>query len=292
MKIELECISCIFNQALRVTKELNLSPKKAKELLDRSALILPKFDLSKTPPQNATLIYKEISDFLKTKDIYKKLKLNSIKEAKKFIPIVKNYLKDAKNIDDRFKIATKVAVAGNVIDLASEFRFDLKEEIEKVLNVTFAIDHVTFLYDRLKESKTVVYLADNAGENIFDEMYLNTIKDIFKNIQIYYFVRSEPIINDISIDDIKEDDSIHHVAKVIDSGVKTPGIIIEDLNKSAREIFEKADCIISKGMGNFECLNETLNYPIFYLLKVKCNVVANELNLKLGDIICKSHNHV
>ncbi len=289
MKIELECISCIFNQALRVTKELKLDTKVAKEILDRSALMLPKFDLNKTPPQNATPIYQEISKILKVDDLYSELKQNSIKEAKKFIPLSKEYIKNSNN---KFKTATKIAVAGNVIDLASEIRFDLKDEMQKVLTTPFAIDHTDILYDKLKSSKIVVYLADNAGENIFDQIYLESIKEIFKDIKIYYFVRSEPIINDICIKDIKKDDPLYHVASIVDSGVKTPGLIIDDMKKEAKELFKRADCIISKGMGNFECLNEVKNYPIFYLLKIKCLVVARELNLKLGDIVCKSHNHV
>jgi uncharacterized protein with ATP-grasp and redox domains len=82
-------------------------------------------------------------------------------------------------------------------------------------------------------------------------------------------------------------DAINQYATLIDSGVQTPGIVVEDLNKKARELFESADCIISKGMGNFECLSEYKNYPIFYLLKVKCEVVANELKQNVGNLICK-----
>jgi Fe2+ transport system protein B len=37
------------------------------------------------------------------------------------------------------------------------------------------------------------------------------------------------------------------------------------MKKEAREIFYKADLIISKGMGNYECLGDTPNLPIFFL---------------------------
>ncbi|MBP9612100.1 MAG: DUF89 family protein, partial [Sulfurospirillum sp.] len=52
-------------------------------------------------------------------------------------------------------------------------------------------------------------------------------------------------------------------------------------------IFETAECIISKGMGNYECLGDTQGYPIFFLFKVKCSVVARSVGAKLGDIVCK-----
>ena len=41
--------------------------------------------------------------------------------------------------------------------------------------------------------------------------------------------------------------------------------------------------IISKGQGNFETLQES-GHEIFFLMKVKCEVVAEEIGLPLGSI--------
>uniref|UniRef100_UPI003FA2FCAD ARMT1-like domain-containing protein n=1 Tax=Sulfurospirillum cavolei TaxID=366522 RepID=UPI003FA2FCAD len=67
----------------------------------------------------------------------------------------------------------------------------------------------------------------------------------------------------------------------------TPGLAFEQMSPSARELYEKSDCILSKGMGNFECLNERSDDPIFFLFKVKCQVVAEAVGATLGDIVCK-----
>jgi len=48
MHIEPDCIACIFNQALRVTKALELSPEDSKKLLDEAACMLPDFSLNVT----------------------------------------------------------------------------------------------------------------------------------------------------------------------------------------------------------------------------------------------------
>lgn len=261
-----------------------MDEKTTKKVLDESAKMLPSFSMEKTPPKNATPMYQMISALLEKPDLYYEVKKKSIQKAEAFMSDCKKSIKESK---DPFLTATKIAVAGNVIDLASEFVFDLGCELEKVLKTDFAIDDSKKLFEKLQKSTTLVYLADNAGENVFDRLYIETLKDLFKDIEVYYFVRSTPIINDITYDELK-DDSINDIATLIDSGVQTPGIIIEDLNAKAKLLFEKADCIISKGMGNFECLSETLDYPIYYLLKVKCNVVANELKKEVGDIICKS----
>jgi uncharacterized protein with ATP-grasp and redox domains len=280
--IKPECLTCIFNQALRVTKELGLDEKKTKEVLDASVRMIPSFSYSLTPPQNATPMYEMISKMLDKEDLYYESKHASIQKAKSFIPLCEKLIDESQ---DQFLTATKIAVAGNVIDLASEVMFDLDEEIYKVMHTEFALDDTKALFKQLKETKTLVYLADNAGENVFDMLYIKFIKQKFKDIKIYYFVRGNPIINDITKKDI-ENDEIHNYANVVNSGVRTPGIVIEDMNDDARKIFDSAECIISKGMGNYECLSEKCNILIYFLLKVKCNVVASSLNRKIGDIIC------
>ncbi len=262
---------------------MGLDERKSKLILDESAKLLPAFRMDLTPPQNALAMYERISQLLSRDDIYKEFKERSISSAKESIPYARELIKKSSDI---FLTATKIAVAGNVIDLASQVRFDLKSELEKVLDIDFTIDDSSLLYSRLKSSSRVVYLADNAGENVFDTLYIEILKEIFPDIEFYYFVRSRPIINDITYSELK-DDPINELATLIDSGIRTPGVIVENLNKEAKELFLSADCIISKGMGNYECLNHHNRYPIFFLLKVKCSVVASAVGAEIGTTICK-----
>ena len=283
MNIAPDCISCIFNQALRVTKVLDLDDTKSKEILDLAATHLPTFSLDKTPPQNATPLYEDMAALLGVEDLYKDIKKHSIQKALTLKPKCEKIIQEAK---DTFYTATKIAVVGNVIDLASEVIYDLEEEVEKVLQTEFAIDDTQKLYQKLLETKTLVYLADNAGENIFDALYIKVLKKMFPDIEIFYFVRGKPIINDLTLADM-ENDPLHELTRVVDSGVITPGLVYEAMSKEAKEIFDKADCIIAKGMGNYECLGTFTTLPLFFLLKIKCNVVGKALNCPLGAIICK-----
>ncbi len=286
MNISTECITCIFNQARRVADELDLDEIITKKVLDESAKMIPSFSLSKTPPQNATPMYEMISTLLDKKDLYKEAKMASIEKATSLIPKCREILAQSNH---KFLTATKIAIVGNVIDLASEVMFDLDEEVDKVMDNRFVIDDSSSLHFELINAKKVVYLADNAGENVFDRLYIEYLKSEFKDIEFFYFVRGNPIINDITVADL-EGDEIHDLATVIDSGVPTPGIVIDLMNDTAKELFNSADLIISKGMGNFECLSNETSYPIFFLLKIKCNVVATALNEKIGGIICKKVN--
>ena len=42
--------------------------------------------------------------------------------------------------------------------------------------------------------------------------------------------------------------------------------------------------IISKGQGNYEALSD-VDAPIFFLLKVKCNVIAEDIGAKEDSLI-------
>ncbi len=283
MNITPDCVACIFNQALRVTKVLDLDDEKSKEILDLAASHLPTFSLQSTPPQNATPLYEAMAKHLGTKDIYHDIKLQSIQKAKKLQPKCEALLAES---EEKFLTATKIAVVGNVIDLASQVMYDLDEEVDKVMESDFAIDDTQALYETLSTSTKVVYLADNAGENVFDALYIQYIKREFPQLDISYFVRGKPIINDLCMADMK-DDPLHALTCVIDSGVSTPGIVYHDMTSAAKKLFDSADCIISKGMGNYECLSTNSTHPLFFLLKIKCHVVSTSLNRPLGAIICK-----
>jgi len=284
LNIEPQCIACIFNQAFKVCQNLKLDKQLSKKVLDEAACLVPEFSYDKTPPQNALKMYQNISAILKKEDIYKEIKLSSIKKAKELIPLATKLIEES---EDKFLSAVKMAIAGNVIDLASEVEFDLEEEIRSILQKDLSVDDSKSLYKKLKTAKNIAYLGDNAGENEFDKLFMRYIKSFFPDVEIYYFVRSKPIINDITFLDLKDDKELKEVANLIDSGNLTPGMVLEDLNDKAKDCLLSCDIIISKGMGNYECLSNYKLDRLFYLLKVKCEVVANSLKLKVGDIVCK-----
>jgi uncharacterized protein with ATP-grasp and redox domains len=124
-------------------------------------------------------------------------------------------------------------------------------------------------------------LGDNAGEHIFDKILIEKIKELY-DIEIYYFVRGAPIINDITMEDAKD---LEDSAILIDSGVKTAGYDLKEANEKSKKIFYEADIVISKGMGNFESLYGIAEREIYYLFVVKCSVVASVINRNIKDIL-------
>jgi uncharacterized protein with ATP-grasp and redox domains len=99
-------------------------------------------------------------------------------------------------------------------------------------------------------------------------------------------VRGNPIINDVTLREAYEA-GIEKICSVMDSGVPTPGFVYDLASEEAKKMFDTADLVLAKGMGNYECMTPQQRSDICFLLKVKCSVVARSLNREIGDIVCK-----
>jgi len=50
------------------------------------------------------------------------------------------------------------------------------------------------------------------------------------------------------------------------------------------ELYQSAELIISKGQGNYEALSEE-DKSVFFLLRAKCPVIAEDVSCKVGDMV-------
>ncbi len=164
--------------------------------------------------------------------------------------------------------------------------FDLEEELSKVFDTNFAHDDFDVMQKKLSSSSKVLVIGDNVGEHIFDYMYIEILKELYPHIDYSYMVRGNPIINDVTMTEAKEA-GFDKLCNLVDSGVNTPGFTYNRANDYSKELFDNVDLVISKGMGNYECMSESHRKDICFLLKVKCDVVANSLDKNVGDIVCK-----
>ena len=283
MQIDNECVECIINQSVRVANLITDDESLKNKIISSTKLLSKDFSFNNTPPEIASYVYENMADIAKKYDLYDEVKQNSTKKALSFVPLLKEKLLDS---NDKFLTAIKIAVAGNVIDLAAQVEFDLDEELNKIFYTNFAYDDVDILKQELEKSKTVLLIGDNVGEHIFDYMFIEVLQDFYPKIKFSYMVRGNPIINDVTIKEAKEA-KFDELCELVDSGVNTPGFAYNRANKYSQELFDSVDLVLSKGMGNYECMSELQRKNICFLLKIKCNVVANSLNKNLGDIVCK-----
>ena len=275
MHIKPDCITCIMNQTLKVCKLLEIDDTASKMLLDSTAEILMQHDLRHTPPQIAKETYGRITQLTGNTDPVAQAKVLATQMALQVDTSFVHTLHDA----------VKFAVIGNVIDFGAQKQLNLDETIQTHFHRTFGIDDFEKFEKELETAKTLVYIGDNTGEHIFDKLLIETIKNLY-NIEVYYFVRGRPIINDVTL---KEAEILRSCASVIDSGVPTPGYDLKYANLSSKSLFEKADMVLAKGMGNFESLYDETERSVYYLFIVKCNVVAEAVKQEEGELIFTRH---
>ncbi len=192
------------------------------------------------------------------------------------------------NSNDKFLSAMKLAITGNIIDFGPKHEITKEMVLKKVYeaeNASLVIDRSNELYNKLKESKKLLYIGDNCGEIVFDKVFINYMKKEFPLLEITFAVRGKPAINDITIDDAIET-GIDKIVKIIDNGDDAPGTIIEDVKDEFREIFYNSDIIISKGQGNYETLNDIDRDDVFFLFMAKCDVIAGKLNVNKMSLVC------
>ncbi|RKY30204.1 MAG: hypothetical protein DRP67_04980 [Candidatus Omnitrophota bacterium] len=285
MRTYLDCIPCFFRQAIECSRIVGLDEEKQKLVIDEVSRIIPNISLSASPPEMGRVIHQLIKRAIGKEDPFKEIKEKSNRIAKEVYPLVKKKVTCSK---DPLLKAVEISIAGNIIDYAVNTSIEVEKEIEKILkkeeeSFKKGFFHFDEFKKALKNAKDILLLGDNAGEIFFDKVLIETIKTLYGNKEIIYAVRGKPVINDVTVEDALFC-GIDKIAKVIPSGSDAPGTILNICSEEFKEIFKSADMVISKGQGNFESLSEEKR-EIFFLLMVKCDVVAKDLGTEKGDII-------
>lgn len=283
MTIQQECIGCIIAQSNRVCDAINASHELRSQITIYVEHALKNPDFTLSPPVIAAPLYEQMAVLAGKIDLYEEQKAHASSQASHYLPFLRETIKNANH---PFTALLKTAVVGNVIDLAAEVHFDLHHAIASVFDTPFAHDDSKLLEKTISEAKTLLYIGDNAGEHLFDGLAIESLKELYPSLKITYMVRGNPIINDVTMKEAQEAD-IDSLCTLIDSGVPTPGFVYEYASIEAQLLFDSADIIIAKGMGNYECMSPVKRKNICFLLKVKCSVVARSLGREIGDIICK-----
>ncbi len=280
MKTYLDCIPCFMQQTLRAGRLATTDESKIKQLLDETGDFIKHIPMDKTPAEVGEVIYAKVREITGINDPYKEIKATSIAEAKVMVPTLKSILDKSEN---RLLTAIRMAIAGNIIDFGMSKKFNLTEDVYRILGQDFALFDFEKFQDELKKAKTILYIGDNAGESVFDRILIEEMKK-----KTFYAVREVPVINDVVIEDAIASD-LDDVAEIISSGSHAPGTILSTCSPEFNQLFKKADLIISKGQGNYEGLSDEKR-SIFFMLKAKCHVIARDLGVNENDIVLKGIN--
>jgi uncharacterized protein with ATP-grasp and redox domains len=182
---------------------------------------------------------------------------------------------------DPLDAALRVAAAGNVIDLGALAEVeDMGEALERAVNVVHQRWDIEALRGRLAGAGTLLMVGDNAGETVFDRVLLEVVAELYPAIERFVSVRGGPTINDATARDAVAA-GLDRVATVVSTGTDLPGVVPERSSDDLRRLLDRVDVVVAKGQGNFETLAE-VSRELFFVLSVKCRVVAEVLGLPRG----------
>jgi len=252
--------------------------KKHTKVLKRVMAHLQNASFDKTPPELSKHVHEIIKATTECDDPYRTVKARDNALAMRLYSEAKRIVGSS---SDPLRAAIKLAIAGNVLDFGTPARFDIEQTMRGAVKTDFGIDDYERFNSSLAGAKRVLYIADNAGEVVFDRFLLDQLR--LKGKEITYAVKDEPIINDALAEDAKFA-GIDQIAKVIPVGGGTPGVVLGLASPEFIDRYHGADMVIAKGQGNYESLSDE---PIFFLLIAKCDLIAKDLKVKVGDMILK-----
>ncbi|NLJ80184.1 MAG: DUF89 family protein [Firmicutes bacterium] len=285
MRIQLDCIHCTLRQVLEAARYASSDPAVHKEIILKSLDLLANYDFSETPPTLGRAINRLVSEYTNNEDPYREIKAQSIQMALEVYPELQKFVKEQ---DDPLRAAVHISAIGNLIDAgayADLHLFDLRSRLKGELKKEFALLDLEELRRDLKTARTILILGDNAGETVLDRILINEIKNSGENKpQIYYGVRSAPVINDATWEDAVAS-GLDQETTIVETGSTTAGFIEAEADSEFLKLYSQADLVISKGQGNYETLSESDQRTIYFILIAKCRAAADDIGVGLGDYV-------
>jgi len=269
MRTANDCLVCFLRQALATVRRSTTDPEEHWRLTAEVGAMLAGFDPRNSPPENAVHYYRLIARRTGVVDPYAAEK----RESNIFALALESRTRELIQMEaDPLLAAMQFAINANVLDNGSQYLLD-REAALASCRQPLAINHYPALKQRIDVKANILYLADNCGEIVFDKLLVELL--LARGCKVTVAVRHAPIINDATLDDALAC-GLDRLCPVITNGADLPGTSLEMCSEEFRRQFTAADCIISKGMGNFGCLSE-VGAPLFFLFIVKCTTVLAHL---------------
>lgn len=277
MRTYLDCYPCFLRQALDAARMTGADEARQQTVLDRVLEALRQIEPGVTPPEIGDQVHRLVRQMTGSNDPYREAKAASTRQALALYPRLKRLVQEA---DDPLEVAVRLSIAGNIMDAARFRECDLWGTVERVLAQLFAVDDGAAFRAALARTDKVLYLADNAGETVFDRVLIETL-----GVPVVYAVKSGPTLNDATREDALAA-GLDRVAEIVGTGSDAPGTILDRCSDEFRRMYEQAELVIAKGQANYETLSEE-GPRVFFLLQAKCPVIARDAGVPVGSIVLK-----
>jgi len=275
MKTALECLACFIKQAVRAAKLSTEDHALQRQAVNEALSRVRDLKLDASPATLSAVVYAAVREITGAADPFGAVKGETNRRALHLLPDLR---RRAEASADPLHAAIKLALAGNVIDFGIDRPFDIEHETEAILESDLTRDDYPVFRELLADCRKLLYVCDNSGEIAFDAFLIEKLKE---HTEVVASVKSGPVINDATRADAEEV-GLTRLCRVIETGADAVGVDWTLASEEFAETFRAVDIVIAKGQGNYETLDENPE-EIFFILKVKCPVIAEAVNLPEGS---------
>ncbi|MHA2064379.1 MAG: damage-control phosphatase ARMT1 family protein [Candidatus Thorarchaeota archaeon] len=280
-----DCAHCLLERAINQVKLATDDPDTQMKVTAAILDFLGKnFNMDAVPSHIGTdrdLLVQEMTG----RDPYEELKRISNSMVLDILPELRQLMEESSDSKSRFRRATLIAAAANAIEFdvtGHDFDLDELRNIIERVESDLAIDEVDEFLKLSKSAKEVLYLMDNAGEVVLDMILIEELKRL--GLNVVAVVKGGPILNDATMIDAKEVGLDECADQVIHTGAAAIGVNLDKNSAEFLEVFQNAELIVAKGMGNYESLTELEPHcPIVHILRTKCPPVAQQVGTDLDQ---------
>jgi damage-control phosphatase, subfamily I len=283
MTTTLDCLPCFVRQTVEAVGFAVPDESRRAAIVRQLLADLSTADWQLSPVGIAQHLHRRIRQATGEADSYRALKERMNRLALDMLP---GMSQDARVEEDPRMAIVRLAVAGNLIDAGAKSGIterDVREAMCRAVREPL-YGSVSALFAAAEGARRILFLADNAGEIVFDRPLIEALP----TEKITVAVRGAPVLNDATMEDAQVA-GLTGLTPIITNGSDAPGTILEDCSAEFRRVYEDSDLIIAKGQGNYESLAATTKH-IFFLLRVKCPLVAAQVGAKAGDMIVLERN--
>ena len=278
MKMKPRCVPCLLKRVLFEAELVTLDKDDHRRvLLESMKVLMDEYD-NKSSAGVATRVHHVAYQAMGSVDPYKELKKKSNQVAWNLLPRARELIRGS---GDPLRAAVLCSIIGNTIDFGIEGSAASPQDLEHFFDEAF---HEGLGYSDLDCIRDVldgniVFFTDNCGEIIFDALLCTELKKYDNYLTVV--VKGAPILTDATFEDAQFAGLDIIADEVVTTGGFAVGVNFDVLSSSLCARLDSADLIICKGMANYEAFSETLYRPIVYLLRVKCQSIAEDMGLPL-----------
>lgn len=283
MKLYPECRQCILQQAQRSPQRFTDDPALRAKIFTEAQQLVSDFSPDGMPPELGGQFHRMMSQHLGKSDPYAREKEQANTAMLRLLPALRDRVVQSEN---PIATATRLCIAANMIDFGAPGGLrdtaPLQGLLEDSLNAPvrgFQGEPPSVFSAQCAQAQRILYICDNAGEIVADRLLVEQLPRGCVTVA----VRSAPVLNDALLADAQVA-GMPEVATVMTTGCADPGVPLHRASEAFLHAFHAADLIIAKGQGNFETLDDVAA-PLWFLLCVKCDVVAERLSCSIGDMV-------